>query len=535
MRPTRRFFRQQLTTRGILAIEPRALDVELDVPEPQDSEDVEHAGIKVINIRGPLEHHSCWFWDSYDEIRERVQEAFDDHPRAVVLRIDSPGGDASGVGELHKSLRKMRSKSNIPLIAFVDECAASAAYAIASACDEIWLPAAGSVGSIGVIGTIVDRTAKNQHDGIRVELITTGSHKADGHPDNPITDSAITEMQRRVDELGMLFFRTVAESRHLSIDAVKAFQARVLTAKRAVKAGLADGIASWEKFLSRVGAADAAPSKTQSGVEDMKTLAELIAMLRAAKTEQEVAAISAQIIEAKYKKTKKVDKTETTEESDEDEDAEDEDEGVDAEDEDEGEEAEADEESDAGSTSTGHSTSTGADDEKKSKSLLHSKSGLYTHDRLFRHCKELTGKSDVVEVFGALSALHEQAKMGRKLAKRTARLETLQRGSVIDKLLSAARREGRLTKNELPTMRADAMEKGPKWLKSRLELRPKLVRTSEDAATFEHGQVVASTTGLTPDQLRMAEMSARADGVPAEKRIEEISQRLAASAKTPRF
>jgi Peptidase family S49 len=257
-----------------LAIEPQALEFSYLYTGVVPNDRTED-GIAIVTVHGPLEHHATYWWDSYEAIVERVEDAMtgcdlvkydewrngwqDDYEpisampaRAVVLCIDSPGGEAAGCGQAHKRLRSLRKQYNVPLYAFADETMCSAAYEIGCACDEIWMPETGTVGSIGVIGTLFDRTKMNEKEGLRVELITSGEYKADGHADREIDDGVRGRMQARVDSLAGIFWRIVAKRRGASPKAVAGLKAGVFLGQEAVDVGIADGVAGWRSFLRMV-------------------------------------------------------------------------------------------------------------------------------------------------------------------------------------------------------------------------------------------------------------------------------------------
>lgn len=250
----------------------------------------EKGNIAVVHIRGPLDHHAD-YGDSYDAIRERVGAALSGKdveeeredarrygdsdasaeteepvapPSAVVLRIDSPGGVVAGLNECVRALRKMAHTAKVPLIAYIDELAASAAYAIASACDEIYLPASAIAGSVGVISTMVDQTALDKKLGLRVVTITSGARKADGHPHVPISDAAIAIEQRRVDKLAAQFFGLVQASRGLSPKRIASYQAGIFLGAEAVAADLADGVMSWEELVEALSAPESSTTPVPS-------------------------------------------------------------------------------------------------------------------------------------------------------------------------------------------------------------------------------------------------------------------------------
>lgn len=270
-RAKERRFRAEPRIGEILAIDPQAYEFSYrytgHVPNDRTEDN-----IAIVTIHGPLEHHETWWWDSYESIVERVEAAMrgddiasmhewanawrDDYEpmdpipaRAVVLCIDSPGGEAAGSAYAHRKLRALRKRYGVPLFAYANETAASAAYAIASAADEIWLPDTGTVGSIGVIATLFDRTSQNEKMGLNVELITSGAYKADGHADRPLTDDIRDRMQARVDDLAQVFWRFVAKARGTNANAIASLEAGVFTGQAAVDVGVADGVAGWDRFI----------------------------------------------------------------------------------------------------------------------------------------------------------------------------------------------------------------------------------------------------------------------------------------------
>ena len=207
-------------------------------------------GIAVLRISGPLEHQESWCWSSYHAIQREAEAALRyPQTRSLVLKFDTPGGVCAGMLQCHRELRRLRAKHGKPLVGFVDELAASAGYGLASACDEIWMPPEGEVGSIGVILCTIDESKRLAKEGIAVRYVVTGARKADLHPGAPLTDEVLRVAQAKVDDLGSLFFAAVAQARGTTPAAVASLEAAVFRGKNAVSAGLADGIADWPEFL----------------------------------------------------------------------------------------------------------------------------------------------------------------------------------------------------------------------------------------------------------------------------------------------
>jgi hypothetical protein len=276
-----RAFRSEARPGEVLAIRPEAFFDLFSFWGPKPNTFTED-GITIVHIDGPLEHHASWCWDSYEAIVDRIEcamtgkdkveahrhehynqwtdewddgtEPIDETPaRAVVLCIDSPGGEAAGSIWCHRRIRAMRKKYDVPIYAYANECAASAAYAIASACDEIWLPDTGLVGSIGVIATLYSRLEMNRKMGLQIELVISGDEKADGHADRPITDPVRDRMLDRVMHLARIFWACVAKARGTSPKAIQSLQAAVFYGTDAVSVGIADGVMGWNSWLRMIG------------------------------------------------------------------------------------------------------------------------------------------------------------------------------------------------------------------------------------------------------------------------------------------
>ena len=240
-------FRERIRNREALAIQA---DLDILALACEASPANETIGdVIVVHVRGPLEHHACLHSDSYEALRARFGDALASRPCAVVLRIDSPGGLVSGLNQAVYDMRRAARNEGVAVYAYVDELAASAAYAIACVADEIVIPPSGIAGSVGVISTMCDVSRANEAAGVTFVTLTSGARKADGHVNTPISDDAIAAEQERVDDLAGQFFRIVKESR--GIDA-KPLEANIYMGMYAVEAGLADVVMGWEALLANI-------------------------------------------------------------------------------------------------------------------------------------------------------------------------------------------------------------------------------------------------------------------------------------------
>lgn len=227
--------------------------------------------VAVVSVEGPLAQRawSCWCFegDGYDAILTRTQAALDDvGTRAVVLRLDSPGGEVAGCFEAVRAIRAAAAKAGKPLVAYVDEMACSAAYALACACDEIVCPDTGLVGSVGVITAVCDESGALALEGVKVAVITSGAAKADGHPAIPLAEDARARIQGDVNHLAAIFAAEVAAARPLTAAAVLALDAQVFRGGPALEARLVDRVGNLAGAVARARElADARRSTRTSG------------------------------------------------------------------------------------------------------------------------------------------------------------------------------------------------------------------------------------------------------------------------------
>ena len=169
---------------------------------------------------------------------------------AIVLDVDSPGGSAFGVDELAGDIFAARGQK--PIVASVNSMAASAAYWVASAADEIVVTPGGMAGSIGVWTAHEDWSAFLEKKGIKVSLISAGKYKVEGNPYGPIDDTARAAMQDVVDKYYGMFTKAIARNRNAENpkDVRDGYgEGRVLLAKDAVKANLADRIGTFDEVI----------------------------------------------------------------------------------------------------------------------------------------------------------------------------------------------------------------------------------------------------------------------------------------------
>ena len=134
--------------------------------------------------------------------------------------------------------------------------AASAAYWLASAADEMVVTPSGSVGSIGIVAMHEDVSKALEAEGVKVSIVSAGKYKTEGNPYQPLSVEGRAYLQSQVDQFGGMFVDGVARGRKVSSSQVRnGFgEGRMVLAAGAVRAGMADRVATFDETLARFGA-----------------------------------------------------------------------------------------------------------------------------------------------------------------------------------------------------------------------------------------------------------------------------------------
>ena len=228
-------------------------------------------GVALITVEGSLVNRGAWLdsrsgMTSYEGIAAQIKDAANDpEVSAIVLDIDSPGGEATGMFNLATTVREARKSKRV--VAVVDDMAASAAYGIASGAHEIVVSPTSMVGSIGVVWLHLDRSGELAEMGIKPTLIYAGAHKVDANPFGPLSNEVAADMQKMVMTFYDRFLETVAAGRGVRLSAQKAreTEARVFIGADAVSAGLADRMATLDQVVAELSAQpkSAAPAEAR--------------------------------------------------------------------------------------------------------------------------------------------------------------------------------------------------------------------------------------------------------------------------------
>jgi signal peptide peptidase SppA len=228
---------------------PMAFDEDYDQPTAPRRDvgyDVTRDGVAMVPVCGTLVHRlGCVRpysgMTGYDGVRHNVLSALADPAiRGVLLDIDSPGGEVSGLFDLADTLFAARKIK--PVWAVLNESAYSAGYAIASACARVTVPRTGGTGSIGAVVLHTEISKALDKDGITVTVIRSAARKMEGNRFEPLSDATRARIQAEVDAVADLFVDTVARNRNLAAGRIRDMEAGCFYGAAGVKAGLADAV-----------------------------------------------------------------------------------------------------------------------------------------------------------------------------------------------------------------------------------------------------------------------------------------------------
>ena len=541
--------------------------------------------VAIVSIRDALEHHMCPYSDSYEAILQRVRcamlgqkepegqsegtshpepdgdETQGEKPSAVILDIDSPGGVVAGLNETVLALRKMSKKYGVKLVAYVNELAASAAFAITCSCEWVAGPESCIVGSVGVVSTMVSQVEADKRAGYHVVLLTSGKRKADGHVHAPITSDALKAEKHRLDQSAASFFAMVSKARGIPVKKIRALEAGIYQGPEAVDIGLADEVVGLQEAIFAL-SDDSTPAlgekadgnetdrraldvsretgsqSTQGKLAPVKgnpAMLKLVALIK--RTEAAIAAekdpeklADLYMSLSAYKKTEKhIEHTKSEEDDDDDDD--DSDKKDDEDDEDEKKSAKkSEEDEEASSAKKSAKKMDDEEDEEESAKKSEEEEASATAASIVALAQQRTGKSGKALV-GAVAAMFELSAQVPDLKARVARIEGTGRKTQRETLIANAVATRRITKPmaaKLGRMKLEAVQ-------SALELfSGPIVTTDEDGLRVpdETKAATRSAAGLSAEDMAGIDLAVKGTGMTGDKAAALRQQMIADAKKT---
>lgn len=277
--------------------DPQALQAKLGRPLENARRVSVRDGVAVIPVTGPIFRYANLFTEisgatSTGVLARDIQTALDNpYITGIVLEMNSPGGEATGINELAKQIRAGTKRKRI--VAYGGGSVASGCYWLAAACSEIVVDESAMLGSIGVVMSYLDTRKRDEKSDVRaVDIVSSQS------PDkrvDPNTEDGRTKVQSIVDAMADVFVSAVADFRKTTPDKVLSDFGRggVLIGRDAVKAGMADRTGSLETVITEL-AGSASNSKrgttmsSNNGQVTVSTTEDLRQAMAAGKTADQI-------------------------------------------------------------------------------------------------------------------------------------------------------------------------------------------------------------------------------------------------------
>jgi len=190
--------------------------------------------IAIVEVKGVISQSS-------GVIEDLQQYLADDGVKAIVLRVDSPGGGVGPAQEIYREIMRIRSTSKKKVVTSMGSVAASGGYYIACASDRIVANPGTITGSIGVIMQFSNLEELLKKIGVKGVVLKSGEHKDIGSPFREMTPEEKGIMQEVLDNVHQQFIQAVADGRKLERSKVAQIaDGRILTGEQAKNLGLVD-------------------------------------------------------------------------------------------------------------------------------------------------------------------------------------------------------------------------------------------------------------------------------------------------------
>jgi signal peptide peptidase SppA len=227
-------------------------------------------GVAVIPIQGVIAPRMNLFsaisgGATFEGLTGDLHAALAQKPKAIVLDVNSPGGNVAGAREFARELLKARAQ--VPIVAVAEHLMASAAYWVGSCATEVVASPSALVGSVGVYTLYDDISAALEKVGIKRDVIAAGKFKGEGVDGGALTEDARAHRLATVEKYYGWFVDDVANGRGVSAVKVRTEygQGRLLTSDAALAAGMVTRIATLSETLERFGVA---PTASRTEMDD---------------------------------------------------------------------------------------------------------------------------------------------------------------------------------------------------------------------------------------------------------------------------
>jgi ClpP class serine protease len=233
---------------------------QVDIAAEDSDDDADYdpmLGVGVIEIEGALTNEPVMtlcgaVGTSYESILQQTEEMIEAGVTTIILDIDSGGGEAFNCFSSIDQFRKMCDDAGVYVYAYVDGCAASAAYAWACSADEVIAPVDAEVGSVGVLIALSNLNKYYEKEGITRTWISAGKEKIPFDDSGEFKKSFLEDLQYKVDTLYEMFVAHVSKYTGLSAEVIKSTEANTFLSKDALEIGLINKIMNKFDFMDYV-------------------------------------------------------------------------------------------------------------------------------------------------------------------------------------------------------------------------------------------------------------------------------------------
>ncbi|MCK1402031.1 S49 family peptidase [Bradyrhizobium sp. 4] len=213
-------------------------------------------GVAILPVCGVLSRRFDWLtalcgWTTYEGLSAAFDQMLaDSRVKAILMDVESPGGEAAGMLDICDKIIAARSIK--PVWAVANTFAASAAYGVAGSAERLVLPRLGQVGSIGAVIVHIDQSAYDAASGDKYTAIYSGERKIDGWAHAPLSDGAAKTLQANVDNCRQQFCDLVGRQGRMTTSQAMKTEAGVAADNSAVDGRYADAVATFEDALAEL-------------------------------------------------------------------------------------------------------------------------------------------------------------------------------------------------------------------------------------------------------------------------------------------
>jgi len=203
--------------------------------------------VAILDVQGAI-------FDNSDILKQLKEYADNSSVKAIVVRVDSPGGAVAPSQEIYEGLKRAKEKGK-KVVVSMGAVAASGGYYVACAADEIYANPGTITGSIGVIAEFPNLQGLMDKVGIKFEIIKSGLYKDTGSPFRPMTPAEQELLQSMLMDVYNQFVEAVAEGRRMPIEEVKKYaDGRIFSGRQGLEYGFVDALGTQSDAIRRAAA-----------------------------------------------------------------------------------------------------------------------------------------------------------------------------------------------------------------------------------------------------------------------------------------